>query len=128
MGIVNSAKAPSNGKFAYTLRNSVADDSVWAIDVGFGAFPGSVVVSTNSGTAGDAGGVFTFRTQGTAYCHTLTATANLAASTGAHTGTTGTDTKLTVAAHTDNKIYIENRRGYTLGVSVTICAAENLSG
>lgn len=46
------------------------------------------------------------------------ATANQAVTTGALTGTTGTDTNLTVSAHTDGKLYIENRRGAELDVDV----------
>lgn len=45
-----------------------------------------------------------------------------AVTTGALTGTTGTDTKLTVSAHTDGLIYIENRRGSAKTVSYAIRA------
>lgn len=45
--------------------------------------------------------------------------ATVAFTTGALAGTTGTDTNLTVSAHTDAKIYIENRRGAT----ITVCWA-----
>lgn len=41
----------------------------------------------------------------------LAGAANTAVSTGALTGTTGVDTNLTISAHTDGKVYIENRLG-----------------
>lgn len=43
--------------------------------------------------------------------------------TGALTGTTGVDGALTVSAHTDEKIYIENRLGGNVTVSIHILAA-----
>jgi len=49
----------------------------------------------------------------TAYATLMIGSANIAVTTGALAGTTGTDGKLTVSAHTDGKIYIENRLGGT---------------
>lgn len=40
----------------------------------------------------------------------------LNALTGVLTGTTGTDTKFTISAHTDGKLYLENRTGALLKV------------
>lgn len=64
------------------------------------------------GTNGDA------TTWGLVYYNTVTPQtialnvgSNLNVSTGALAGTTGVDTKMTVSAHTDGKIYFENRRG-----------------
>ncbi len=54
-----------------------------------------IAYNTSSGTAADAGYVGSVM--------------NL--TTGALTGTDGTDTKINVSAHTDGKIYIENRSG-----------------
>lgn len=42
--------------------------------------------------------------------------------TGVHTGTTGTDTKITLSAHTDGKLYLENRSGGTQTLHWTILA------
>lgn len=50
---------------------------------------------------------------GTAYATLMIGSANIAVTTGALAGTTGTDGKLTISAHTDGKIYIENRLGGT---------------
>ena len=43
-----------------------------------------------------------------------------AATTGILTGTTGTDNLITVSAHTDGKIYIENRRGSAKSIRVMV--------
>lgn len=48
------------------------------------------------------------------------ASSNWQATTGVLTGTTGTDTKYTISAHTDGKIYIENRRGSTQYISAMV--------
>lgn len=50
---------------------------------------------------------------GTAYATLMIGSANIAVTTGALSGTTGVDGKLTISAHTDGKIYIENRLGGT---------------
>lgn len=43
-----------------------------------------------------------------------------AATTGVLSGTTGADTAITVSAHTDGKIYIENRRGSTQSIRASV--------
>ena len=50
----------------------------------------------------------------TAYCSLLAGTTTVEIRTGVLSGTTGTDGKFTISAHTDGKIYLENRRGSTL--------------
>ena len=42
--------------------------------------------------------------------------ANTELTTGALTGTTGTDTKLTISSHSDGSVYIENRTGASRGI------------
>lgn len=66
-------------------------------------------------------GTFRYCVSGTAACalEADTKTANINATTGTLAGTTGTDTKFTVSAHTDGVIYLENRTGS----SVTIDAS-----
>ncbi len=49
-----------------------------------------------------------------AACGTLGAGGNVETTTGALAGTTGTGNKITVSAHTDEKIYIENRLGFAV--------------
>ena len=51
---------------------------------------------------------------GTAYCFKIAGSADIETRTGALSGTTGTDGKITISAHTDGKVYIENRLGSTL--------------
>ncbi len=59
---------------------------------------------------------------GTAYCSIIASSGSIEARTGALSGTTGTDGKLTVSAHTDGKIYLENRLGDTIYLAYTyIC-------
>jgi hypothetical protein len=58
--------------------------------------------------------VFYDATSPTAYAISVSAGSNTNVTTGALTGTTGTDGRFTVSAHTDGKIYFENRRGSTL--------------
>lgn len=50
----------------------------------------------------------------TAYCFKIAGSVSIETRTGALTGTTGTDNVITISAHTDGKIYIENRLGTTL--------------
>lgn len=47
---------------------------------------------------------------------------NFEVTTGALAGTTGNDNRLTVSAHTDGKLYIENRRGSAKTVSYSVRA------
>lgn len=88
---------------------SMADDSAISFtptsDNGF-MFIGS---ATNSGYYG----FITYRAAATCWCTLGVGNAAIIATTGALTGTTGTDGKLTVATETDGKIYIENRLGGT---------------
>ena len=51
---------------------------------------------------------------GTAYCFMIAGHSSIETRTGVLSGTTGTDGKITFSAHTDGKIYIENRLGTTL--------------
>lgn len=46
--------------------------------------------------------------------------ANFNVTTGALSGTTGTDAKVTLSAHTDGKLYLENRFGSALPIRYTI--------
>jgi hypothetical protein len=44
-------------------------------------------------------------------CYLLGGGGNLEATTGALAGTTGTNGKTTVSAHSDGKVYVESRKG-----------------
>ena len=50
----------------------------------------------------------------TASCFMIAGHSSIETRTGVLSGTTGTDGKITISAHTDGKIYIENRLGTTL--------------
>lgn len=56
-------------------------------------------------------------------CNLAIASAATAATTGVLTGTTGTDGNLTFSAHTDWRVYIENRRGATISLTLTMPVA-----
>lgn len=56
-------------------------------------------------------------------CALFLTSSNSAATTGALTGTTGADGSFTVSAHTDGKVYLENRRGAEITVTVTMPTA-----
>ncbi|MGX1096505.1 hypothetical protein [Amorphus sp. MBR-141] len=49
-------------------------------------------------------------------CTALVAAADIEVTTGALTGTDGSDAKLTVSAHTDGNIYVENRTGASIDI------------
>lgn len=71
---------------------------------------GVVIVWT--GASGEESGIYAYRVTATSnYCKLLVGGNVVAAATGALAGTTGTDANITVSAHTDGKIYLENRRG-----------------
>jgi hypothetical protein len=56
------------------------------------------------------------------FCEIASGGAGVEVTTGALSGTTGTDGKLTISTHTDQKIYIENRTGDTRNVYVlSVC-------
>lgn len=55
--------------------------------------------------------IINYRADATPFCFGILLQSNAEVATGALAGTTGTDGKTTISAHTDGKIYIENRRG-----------------
>jgi len=74
-----------------------------------------ILLLSPAGTAGGMGNLI-----GLVYYDTvapatqiLVVGSNVEVATGALTGTTGSDAKVTVSAHTDGKIYFENRIGYS---------------
>ena len=59
-----------------------------------------------------------YRATATPQCELYRVSSGTAVTTGILAGTTGTDTNFTISAHTDGKIYLENRRGGSVTVSV----------
>ena len=92
------------------VTGSVADNGVYSFTPTKAI---GLLVLAPQGTTGSMGailGLIYFDT-GTPATATLVVGASVNITTGALTGTTGTDAKITVSAHTDGKIYIENRIG-----------------
>jgi len=73
--------------------------------------------------AGSFATLVVYRTSGTAMTYLLVGTSTVAVTTGALSGTTGADGKFTVSAHTDGKIYFENRRGVSLSIHYVLFGA-----
>ena len=67
----------------------------------------------------DASGIATYRAAGSGFCQALAAGANFNTTTGVLTGTTGANGKVTISAHTDGKIYIEQRRASEIAFRIT---------
>lgn len=96
----------------------VADDAAFSraspVAAGFG------IVGT---TGADERALFDYRTSGTASLRFYVPDAGIGAvmlkTTGVLSGTTGTDAKITVSAHTDGNVYVENRRGASRTFTLT---------
>ena len=129
-GRVQSASFNSGSSY------TIADDAVLAIDINDtvqrarvdGSTASLLTASftvTVSGTApSSGGGMFNVRT-GTSTAITKwggeTSTVGLTIS-GVPTGTSGTDTQLTVYASDNGRLYLENRRGFTIVVQLAFLA------
>lgn len=90
---------------------ALLDDTATSISLGSAA---SGIIIFMASLSGVASGMVMFRVGSNLQCVILAQAAGsvLAVATGTGlTGTTGTDGKLTFSAHTDNKLYIENRTG-----------------
>jgi hypothetical protein len=98
---------------------SISDDGAVNFDLGNATKFGHAIITT--GTTGEYA-LVGFKTSSTAFCFIIAASSDFAVTTGALTGTTGTDTKSNVSVHTNGKIYIENRRGSARNYYLSICA------
>ena len=78
---------------------------------------GSIVI-TIAGNAAYSG-IIGYRGESSPACYIIAGAASITVTTGVLTGTTGVDTELTVSAHSDGNLYIENRLGSTQNVQVT---------
>lgn len=96
---------------------SINDDTVFSFTPPFTS--GFVLVHTANGAATKRV-MAQYCTSGAAVMSAINIGTDYNTATGALTGTTGTDTKVTVSAHTDGKIYIENRIGATATYNYTI--------
>lgn len=105
----------NNGTVRSKLLASLADDAATSFTPSTTVGGMIVMAATGAGNGGFAGyntvtGTATAMMSGT----------NFAAANGVLAGTTGADTKLTVSAHTNGNIYIENRTGATRNVLILL--------
>lgn len=113
----------SGGASAISLADDAATTITFTIST---AASGVLIVSATSGAhlvsaSSSAGSFFGWFRVGTSPAMQLMeGEANV--TTGALTGTTGTDGQTTISAHTDGKIYIENRVGATVTLQIAILA------
>lgn len=97
------------------LVSNVADDTAQIVTPP--ATFGTVVVASDTSLLR---AFFGFRVGASPQCTLLGPNiANVAATTGELTGTDGADGHFTVAAHTDGKLYMENRRGGAISYTLT---------
>ncbi|WJR68141.1 glycosyl hydrolase family 28-related protein [Neorhizobium sp. CSC1952] len=103
-----------------TFFKTLADDAAWAIVPPHGKSQGTVIVSVESAIVQGLRGIFWYRVLTTATLDLIAQAAGSTAArtTGALTGTTGTDGLMTISAALDGRIYIENRRGAAINVVV----------
>lgn len=78
---------------------------------------GMILIATNFFP--DTNGIATYRAAGSGFCQALAAGVNFETTTGVLSGTTGNNGKVTVSAHTDGKIYIEQRRASEIAFRIT---------
>lgn len=97
---------------------TIADDDFATYDPTFTVL--IVTVFTEDGAEG--GSVLVNVDSAGATAKALGKTTNVNATTGALSGSTGTDAKLTISAHTDGLVYIENR----LAAEQTVLVRETL--
>lgn len=105
---------------------SLADDAATSISVaGYGTDENICFIATLATNGANLNGVAwckVRRSSGVAAISALAAGSNFDVTTGALAGTTGVDTKVTLSAHNDGKLYIENRSGAAISVVLTISA------
>ncbi|MGB1547120.1 MAG: hypothetical protein ACPHIA_01120 [Alphaproteobacteria bacterium] len=69
-----------------------------------------------------AGAVFSWRVDGFRFCDLIANVTGVESTTGALTGTTGNTDTITYSAHTDGKLYIENRLASTRDIAILLFA------
>jgi len=102
--------APANVNLAGNLVGttiSLADDAATSITPA--ANVGMILLLPRTGATG-VRGMVVFRATSSPFAYLLVGD-YVEATTGALSGTTGSDNRFTVSAHTDGKVYLENRLG-----------------
>ncbi len=106
----------ANAFTSYTF--TLADDAATSIDLGAAAAGWCFLSSFSASTAR---GAFLFKVGASPLADTALGTPGTLG-TGTLAGATGVDGEFTVRAHTDNKLYFENRTGASLGFTVALVA------
>jgi len=100
------------GHLIGNVKNSLNDDTAYSFSPRnkFSA----MLVSARASNYQSCSALVVFRAYTDPFCQLLVGGANTAVTTGALSGTTGADGKFTISAHTDGKVYFENRLGVTV--------------
>ena len=111
-----------SGTGVFTHRTGIISDDT-AISFTPKQIRGYLLLFPLASAYADISGIITFRTQDDLFTKIVAQTSTIIeVTTGALTGTTGTDTKFTVSVHTDNKVYFENRFGSDVNIGfLLIC-------
>lgn len=112
--VAGTVRANAFTSYTFTL----ADDAATSIDLGAAASGWCFVSSMNGSTA--KGALFFKVGASPAADSAIAAPGTLG--TGTLSGATGTDGEFTIRAHTDNKLYFENRTGASLSFTVALVA------
>ncbi len=115
--IISDTGALSTPKLGTKIFTSLADDTASSMAGNVGSSSRGIVLV--NGQVSSQAGIAFVRVGSGAETSILAGGADFAVTTGVLAGTTGTDTKITISAHTDNLIYIENRTGGTVTFAVT---------
>ncbi len=110
--VVGAVRGQSFSSYTFTL----ADNTATSID--FGQYTTAMCIITSHYTD-VCKGTFFFRVGGVPYADTPTGMVGTLG-TGTLSGATGVDGQFTIRAHTDYKLYFENRVGSSVGFTVTI--------
>lgn len=97
----------ATGVVDYHVEGSLADDTATSVT------PPRTTGLVELSVQGNVGGTFLYATSTPNMTAIAGPGSSGAAATGVLAGTTGADTKFTISAHTDGKIYFENRLGFT---------------
>ena len=97
---------------------TIADDAVYSFTPG--ATIGIVEISPRAISYADCWGKAAYRATSTVFTTKMYGSAVVDVSTGVLTGTTGVNGHVTISAHTDGKIYIENRRGTAISIGILL--------
>jgi hypothetical protein len=117
-GIINAT-----GFYSYNIGDML-DDTATSFSIGTALRCCFISISSNTSTSFNPNGVWACRAGSSANQVNLIAMnggTNIVLTTGILSGTTGTDVKFNISAHTNGNIYLENRSGGTIAqISVTV--------